>query len=813
MRSRLCACAGLATVVAACGLLATFGAGPARANVYATDLKFSSPAVNATSGSATVDLSFRLNEPADTGVTLAIFRADTNAKVREIALGAKPRGQATWTWDLKDDGGTAVPKGLEYYFKVTASDDGHAKWDQINFDTDQQCKLPTAWSVAVNKDPNSQYFGRVYATNSYTGDTSVPPAPQRTCDHGLYALNADMSDALGQGDAPITGGVDWSDRWLGPSTVKVGDDGKVYVSCNSDGLSGTWVAPGDLSGNWTALLDPSNVSNYLPYAACPPAIHGSPTGAFVAGKGVNRYLYWVDEDLMVPGDDPNGAKSNMSIWRFWVGPIDHMLTNSPEIFWSDFPNNYMQDFGDGNFCDLAKDKTGNFFISQYSWHGAGLPSLLKIAPDGNAANNYAPLWNAAIAYGNSDPLDMNCKGVAVDDAHDRLFTVGTWGIRNNWDAPGEIRVVTKSTMDLNSVVRIPMNAPEGNLPHPRGMDVDAVGNIYVTDHSIELLHVYSPADGPNSYTTKSYGRFVAANGDATKPATPVITVPATTADSSKLSASWTATGASYRYAISVTPDDQGEYAVNWTATASNNVTATGLNLRNNTTYYWYVQAKSASGVWSDVAVSSGTLVARPMTLGEAKELPVGTDVSLANLIVTKTASDQFQAQDVIPLAGARFISTANPAEGAIISVTGTVSASGPEKTITVKTITVTGSATPKPLGIRASQAGGAPFKGNNGVASDGMLVTVTGKISGWDMQNMYIYVDDGSEAKNDTPAGSVTSVVPGIKAGPTSQAFVNPVEYYKVTGIVRFDVAPGGGYIPRIEPIQDGAPYIELIAP
>ena len=810
MGSRLCICAGLATVVAACGLLTTFSSGPARANVFASDLKFSAPAVNANAASPSVDLAFRLNEPADTAVTLAIFRADTNAKVREIALGAKPRGQATWTWDLKDDGGTIVPKGQEYYFKVTASDDGHTAWDQINFDTDQNCKLPSPWSVAVNKDQNCPYFGRVYVTNSYTGDTSIPPAPQRTCANGMYALNADMTDALGQGDAPITGGVTWTDHWLCPSTVKIGDDNKVYISSNSDSLGGTWVAPGDLSGNWTALLDPANISNYLPYAACPPAIHGSVTGAVMVGKGVNRYLYWVDEDLMVPGDDPNGAKSNMSIWRFWVGPIDHTLMTSPEIFWSDFPNNYMQDFGDGNFCDLAKDKEGNFYISQYSWHPGYLPSLLKIAPDGNAANNYAPIWNPDIAWNGQDPLDMNAKGVVVDDARNRIFTVATWGARD-WVAAGVINVFSKS-LDYNSIVRIPLNAPAGNVAHPRSVSVDAAGNLYVSDNYIELLHVYSPPDGPNSYTTKSYGRFVAANGDATKPAAPVITVPATTADSSKLSASWTATGVAYRYAISVTPDDQGEYAVNWTTTTSNNVTATGLNLRNNTTYYWYVQAKSASGVWSDVAVSSGTLVARPMTLGEAKELPVGTDVSISNLIVTKTASDQFQAQDVIPLAGARFISTANPAEGAIISVTGTVSASGPEKTITVKTITVTGSATPKPLGIRASQAGGAPFKGNNGVASDGMLVTVTGKISGWDMQNMYIYVDDGSGAKNDTPAGSVTSVVPGIKAGPTSQAFVNPVEYYKVTGIVRFDPV-SGGYIPRIEPIQDGAPYIELIAP
>ena len=812
MRSRLCVCAGLATVVAVCGLLTTFSSGPARANVFASDLKFSAPAVNANAASPSVDLAFRLNEPADTAVTLAIFRADTNAKVREISLGAKPRGQVTWTWNLKDDGGTLVPKGLEYYFKVTASDDGHTAWDQINSETDQLCKFPLSWSVAVNKNPNSRYFGRVYVANSYSGTTSIPPEPQRTCDHGLYALNADMSDALGQGDAPLTGNVAWTGSELAPSTIKIGDDDKVYISSNTDGWSGTWVAPGDLSGNWTALLDPSNVSNYYPYVACPPAIHGSPTAGVVVGKGLNRYLYWVDEDLMVPGDDPNGAKSNMSIWRFWVGPIDHTLMTSPEIFWSDFPHDYEKDTGEGNFCDLDRDIEGNFYMTQYSWAPGTQPTLLKIAPDGGVTNNYEPLWNSATAWGTNDVFDMNAKGVAVDDARNRIFTVSTWGYRD-WETAGVINVINKTTLDINTIVRVPLNAPAGKKPLPRSISVDAAGNFYVTDKDNELLSVYSPADGPNSYTTKSYGHFVAANGDATKPATPVITAPATTADSSKLSASWTATGASYRYAISVTPDDQGEYAVNWTTTTANNVTATGLNLRNNTTYYWYVQAKSASGVWSDVAVSSGTLVARPMTLGEAKELPVGTDVSISNLIVTKTASDQFQAQDVIPLAGARFISTANPAEGAIISVTGTVSANGPEKTITVKTITVTGSATPKPLGIRASQAGGAPFKGNNGVASDGMLVTVTGKISGWDMQNMYIYVDDGSGAKNDTPAGSVTSAVPGIKAGPTSQAFVNPVEYYKVTGIVRFDVAPGGGYIPRIEPIQDGAPYIELIAP
>ena len=81
---RLSAAAVLLGTFAVLAVVLALAAAPASANVYATDLKFSTPATDATAGGASVDLSFRLNEPADSGATIEILRADTNAVVRTV---------------------------------------------------------------------------------------------------------------------------------------------------------------------------------------------------------------------------------------------------------------------------------------------------------------------------------------------------------------------------------------------------------------------------------------------------------------------------------------------------------------------------------------------------------------------------------------------------------------------------------------------------------------------------------------------------------------------------------------------------------
>ena len=790
MRSPVCGKWGLLGLLTVMVVVLAAASAPVSANVYATDLKFSAPAVDATNSSATVDLSFRLNEPAaETGID--IYRADNNALVRHADLGSKPRGRVTWTWDLKDNSSQPVSKNTEYYFKVRAKSNGFSAWTQISNDNDQPGKFYHARSVDVNKDPASPFFGRIYVNQPIVGATTAPPEPQRNFSgKGLWAMNADMTDALGQGDNPMTGGVAWVTSSNTPYHITVGPEGKVYMFGWADAQSGVWVAPQDLSGNWVAILDPADATqgtgalyednNGVP---SPPALHGSVSGGIVLGKGLNRKLYTLDEDIADPADLSN---STGSIWMYAIGALDARFVKLPVMFWNDSKPNITINAE----MDVDVDAQGNFYMCQNRLYGTDNSSLWKIAPDGNPANDYAPLWRSIGAWGNPDPLKGNRSGVAVDNPHNRIVTVGGYGTTPVINA-------FSTSLDISTLQQVTTGGTY------RDVAVDAVGNVYAADIGNEMVRVYSPPDGVNEYTTKCPFTFVPTSGDASKPATPVVTAPPTSSGGTQLSASWTATGVSYRYAISVTADDEGEYVKSWTNTTSTSVTATGLALEDGVKYFWFVQAKSANGVWSDIGVSAGTVVQAPSKIGVAKLKNLGIGVSIENVAVTRSSATEFWVQEQDRSAGVRVLSSANPAVNTLVTFAGTLTV---DNSTTEKYIDATGNAvaagaafTPAPLKTGQKDIAGKLATGGNGLPDDGLLVTVWGKTTQvMPLGNPFFYMDDGSGVANDT----TSPVVPGIKVTAIDPSYgVWPFslgEYWSVTGIVRLQKA-GSNVIPVVE--------------
>jgi hypothetical protein len=345
--------------------------------------------------------------------------------------------------------------------------------------------------------------------------------------------------------------------------------------------------------------------------------------------------------------------------------------------------------------------------------------------------------------------------------------------------------------------------------NPRDVAFDAAGNLYTVDNIAEVLRIYSPPDGVNEFTTKSVARFVPTAGSPAKPATPVVTAPASTASTSQLSASWTATGAAYRYAIGVTAEDQGEYIVGWTNTTSTSVTRTGLSLENGVTYFWYVQARSANNVWSDVGISAGTIVQAPSKIGLAKTRPDNAPVTLENVVVTKLTQDEslntngFFVQEQDQSAGVRVKWTGTaPPLNTLVTVVGTMGTDGPERVVNATSVVTGAPFTPTPVGVTNKAVGGSKPTGGAGLPNDGLLATVWGKVTAIDFATTTFYLDDGSGVDNDTPTAFVPNKVPGIKVkSPLATPFTTG-SYYKVTGIVRLEQV-GSKVIRRLDALSD----------
>lgn len=92
------------------------------ANVYATKVSVDATLITEAAESNSVEISFLLNEDADSGVDVKIYDSGASL-VRTITLATAVQGSHAVVWDGKDDSGVLLPNG-DYTFSVTAMDDG-----------------------------------------------------------------------------------------------------------------------------------------------------------------------------------------------------------------------------------------------------------------------------------------------------------------------------------------------------------------------------------------------------------------------------------------------------------------------------------------------------------------------------------------------------------------------------------------------------------------------------------------------------------------------------------------------------------------
>ena len=109
-------------------------------------------------------------------------------------------------------------------FQIIVTGNTARAWTQFIADgTDRNFYLPRG--VAINKNPGSPNFGKVYVGESYAGPTGAG----RTTANGVYVLNAN-----GVADGGVkTGGVDWNtdtNKASAPYRSVIGPDNHLYVA-------------------------------------------------------------------------------------------------------------------------------------------------------------------------------------------------------------------------------------------------------------------------------------------------------------------------------------------------------------------------------------------------------------------------------------------------------------------------------------------------------------------------------------------------------------------------------------------------------
>ena len=438
-----------------------------------------SPVANIYAGEVNYDgknFTFRLNEDA-TDITISIEK--NNEIVATKSVGALKKGVNK----------VANPFGkTEFdYYSITATARPVAYPAKISTD-DEIFQFYAARGVAVDKTPTSPYFGRIYVSNSVTGqcgdDSNAATAESyRYSSMGIYVLGSDFTDVTGQGNTAWTGNIEWGENQTSPnyqwalSRPVVAPNGDLFVASSSFTSAGVYIMEAAKpNGTFIPVFDGKRSKSNGQLKKGSKVVANPVMQPFVSGLGKDEVLYTYDRDVSMGTVRGNIAQYN-------IGTLDSLpwSTEPTKQIYTDV-DNFMEN-GSGQ---IAYDQHGGFFLSQYRYNSSyARPALLHINKNGEIDFNIS---NNGVDAAQQGGMAVNADGTLLAMGTE-YNTVKVWSVEyNNQGAP----ILTEQytiTWDDGECVTM-------------GADFDAAGNLYIVSNTNERLMVYALPNANNTYTTR-----------------------------------------------------------------------------------------------------------------------------------------------------------------------------------------------------------------------------------------------------------------------------------------------------------------------
>ncbi len=429
----------------------------AKANIYASELK----AVAKVDG---YDLKFTLNENS-TATTIQIYNGTDLAKT--IEAGALSKGQQTVSLLSSD-----LQEG-EFTWKVTATADAIDRPMKFSDNNQTELQFFSPRGVAVDNNVESQFFGRVYAT-----ETTPRTTTGRMTKDGVYILNSALQDVLNQGAESFAGQITWG-TGSSPMRLSVAPDGKVYITDWSNSHPGVWIMdPANPTGTFKPVFDGLTLTSTGLSTFNSVNVHGSIAHCYVLGTGVDTKLYTFDEDYT-----DATATSVGNVLQYNIGNLETPWQSAPSaVVYNDIANGNLQQ--NMNSC-IAPDGLGGWWISQYrATDAATIPSLIHIGTDG-MVNFNSGVTPTLIGNSFTGGMAVNYEG-----------TVLAMGCQD------EVKVfaITYSATGVPTLTRLHSIKPAMGSNTP-GISIDRAGNVYVISNTSERLGVWALPKVDNMFVT------------------------------------------------------------------------------------------------------------------------------------------------------------------------------------------------------------------------------------------------------------------------------------------------------------------------
>src|ERR1035441_601099 len=357
------------------------------------------------------------------------------ARAVPYASGVSNTVGTTWTFVLNENAtaGTVLrngvspvtippTKGIHSFdmsgfstFSINVTNNAPVGWVLTSSDSNSMCMYGSPRGVAVSQvSSNLSAFGRIYVSDSATpqniGGTAYLIKDATTGDYrtnwgkGIYVLNADQSDCVGQAVIGLGGtniyvnaasnGISFNlttPSTSSPFRLAFGPDNKLYVNCFGTVDATTWRSTNaDCFGFELVLSGVGETAN--------PTVHTDCSGkCIVRGSTADgsMNLWMVDGSMVNPA---NSAYNSIAHWTIGGGPLP--WNTAPTFVGTASEYSSVPDVtGD---LDLGPD--GKWFILVDRSAGTDRSSIQEYDTDGSTL-----LWDSFTVYGpistaNPDPL-------------------------------------------------------------------------------------------------------------------------------------------------------------------------------------------------------------------------------------------------------------------------------------------------------------------------------------------------------------------------------------------------------------------------
>ncbi|HXT11812.1 MAG TPA: Calx-beta domain-containing protein [Candidatus Angelobacter sp.] len=440
-------------------------------------------------------ISFRLNEPAS---AVAIIYTNLTGDTITTNLGTMTAGLTVTNLSVPGNFTVAVTNSAApgYLGGATLQISG----DSRNGLSTNTLRFNAPRGVAINTNPASPYFGRIYVANAIAGTAT------RSLGDGIYLLNSDYSDAVGQGTNARTGGITAFTNTIPGSTddgntpwhLEIGPDDQLYISDFSATNGNIYVTDPDVTigTNVLAGFGEPGTPNASPN-------HGR-IGSSVITQGSltngDLVIYAIDSDI-----NYSGGANHIVKWEVGAGPlpVDLAVTNVDDA-------TLLPDVG--VTVDLDRGPDGKFYTLQNRSVGSeGGIFVVDPTQDGSAFDPVPDgLWDE-VFDSRAATIGLN-GGVQTNDLLriSRAVKISPDGqlmavIRDD----NQIWVIhlVNGIPDLTTA-RLIATSPKTTIG--RDISFDAAGNIYTVSSGQGLMRVYSPGYMTVAQTS-SQGTFTVAN--------------------------------------------------------------------------------------------------------------------------------------------------------------------------------------------------------------------------------------------------------------------------------------------------------------